>query len=247
MVLRVDFHTHTQCSIDGRHSLEQMTAAAKAAGLDAMAITDHDQCTPLPPEQNGVLLIPACEISTQAGHITGLFLEQPIDFDTLCKDGRPTGQAAVEEIHRCGGLAAAAHPFQRPGVSGDRLPAGLDAVEGVNARANFKVPNANALARQWATEHHLPIIGGSDGHSAGEVGNGCTDVECTERSLASLKEAVRQGRCTPLLRRHTTHWEKGLSQLEKARKRGGILRRAKALAYVVCCAGRDFLHPPKEE
>lgn len=247
MILRVDFHAHTDRSIDGRHSLARMAAAAKAAGLDALAITDHDQCTALPMELDGVLLIPACEISTQAGHITGLFLERPIDFASLCKDGRPTGQAAVEAIHRCGGLAAAAHPFQRPGVTGDRLPAGLDALEGVNARANFKVPDANALARQWAADHNIPAIGGSDAHGWAEVGNGYAEVDCAEKTLAALKEAVVLGRCRPVLRRHTRHREKALSQLAKARKRGGLLRLYKALAYVVFCLFRDLLHAPKEE
>ena len=193
MTLRVDLHIHTDHSIDGRHSLERMAAAAKQAGLDAMAITDHDQCTPLPPELEGVLLIPACEISTQVGHITGLFLDRPVAFDTLCKDGRPTGQAAVEEIHRCGGLAVAAHPFQKPGVDGSRLPPGLDAVEGVNARANFKVSDANAKARQWAMDHHLPAVGGSDSHGFQEVGNGYTEVDCPEKALSALKEAITAG------------------------------------------------------
>lgn len=247
MTLRVDLHIHTDRSIDGRHSLERMAAAAKQAGLDAIAITDHDQCTPLPPELEGVLLIPACEISTQVGHITGLFLDRPVAFDTLCKDGRPTGQAAVEEIHRCGGLAVAAHPFQKPGVDGSRLPPGLDAVEGVNARANFKVSDANAKARQWAMDHHLPAVGGSDSHGFQEVGNGYTEVDCPEKNLSALQEAITAGRCRPVLRRHTTHREKGLSQLAKARKRGGVLRTGKALAYVVFCLYRDLLHAPKEE
>lgn len=247
MMLRVDLHVHTDRSIDGRHSLERMATAAKQAGLDAIAITDHDQCTPLPSELEGVLLIPACEISTQVGHITGLFLDHPIDFDTLCKNGRPTGEAVVAEIHRCGGLAVAAHPFQKPGVDGSRLPPGLDAVEGVNARANYKVPDANAKARQWAVDHHLPAVGGSDGHGCREVGNGYTEIDCPEKTLSALKEAIAAGRCRPVLHRHTTHREKGLSQLAKARKRGGVLRTGKALAYVLFCLYRDLLHAPKEE
>ena len=41
-----DLHVHTAASLDGRSSLEDLTAAAAAAGLHAMAVTDHDQCTP---------------------------------------------------------------------------------------------------------------------------------------------------------------------------------------------------------
>ena len=73
----VDLHVHTAASPDGRSSLADLAAAAKRAGLDAMAICDHDLCTPVPEALEGVLLIPACEVSTRAGHITGLFLDGP--------------------------------------------------------------------------------------------------------------------------------------------------------------------------
>jgi DNA polymerase (family 10) len=40
--IRGDCHSHTDAS-DGRHSLEEMALAARAAGLDYLAITDHSQ------------------------------------------------------------------------------------------------------------------------------------------------------------------------------------------------------------
>ena len=78
-----DLHVHTAASPDGRSSLEDLTAAAAAAGLQALAVTDHDRCTPVPAAMNGILLIPGCELSTRAGHITGLFLERPVDLAAL--------------------------------------------------------------------------------------------------------------------------------------------------------------------
>ena len=47
-IYRVDLHLHTAASPDGRSSLEGIAKAAKAAGLDAIAVTDHDLCTPVP-------------------------------------------------------------------------------------------------------------------------------------------------------------------------------------------------------
>ena len=44
----------------------------------------------MPAELEGVLLIPGCEVSTQSGHITGLFLERPLDLKKLRRDGLPT-------------------------------------------------------------------------------------------------------------------------------------------------------------
>ena len=112
-LFRADLHVHTSASPDGRSSLEAVARAARAAGLDAVAITDHDLCTPVPASLEGVLLIPGCEVSTRAGHITGLFLDRPLPLEAL---GRlPAPEDAVAAIHQAGGLAVLAHPFHRPG------------------------------------------------------------------------------------------------------------------------------------
>ncbi len=39
--MRIDFHTHTTCS-DGQYTPEELVQKAAAAGICAMAITDHD-------------------------------------------------------------------------------------------------------------------------------------------------------------------------------------------------------------
>ena len=110
----VDLHVHTSASPDGRPSLEEIARAARRAGLDAVAITDHDLCTPVPETLEGVLLIPGCEVSTRIGHITGLFLDRPLPLEEM---GRlPEPEAAVEAIRDAGGLAVLADPYQRPGA-----------------------------------------------------------------------------------------------------------------------------------
>ena len=147
-IYRVDLHLHTAASPDGRSSLEGIAKAAKAAGLDAIAVTDHDLCTPVPAALDGVLLIPGCEVSTAAGHITGLFLERPLPLEAL--GHLPAPEAAVEAIREAGGLAVLAHPYQRPGAAPEQFTFPLDAVEAVNARACFKVPEANEKAAAGA-------------------------------------------------------------------------------------------------
>ena len=39
--MRIDFHTHTTCS-DGQYTPEELVQKAAAAGICALAITDHD-------------------------------------------------------------------------------------------------------------------------------------------------------------------------------------------------------------
>ena len=163
-IYRVDLHLHTAASPDGRSSLEGIAKAAKTAGLDAIAVTDHDLCTPVPAALEGVLLIPGCEVSTAAGHITGLFLERPLPLEAL--GHLPAPEAAVEAIREAGGLAVLAHPYQRPGAAPEQFTFPLDAVEAVNARACFKVPEANEKAAALAQKRGLPAVGGSDAHDA---------------------------------------------------------------------------------
>ena len=110
MTFNVDLHVHTDASPDGLHSLAQQASVAGAVAMDAMAVTDHNLCTPVPQRLDGVLMIPGCEVSTTQGHITGLFLEKALDLDALRANGLPTGAQAVAEIHRCGGIAVLAHP-----------------------------------------------------------------------------------------------------------------------------------------
>ena len=61
MKLLADLHVHSRASADGRSSVEALIEAAKARGLAAITVSDHDLCTPLP-ESPDVLLIPGVEI-----------------------------------------------------------------------------------------------------------------------------------------------------------------------------------------
>lgn len=241
MTFKIDLHVHTAASPDGLSSLEELTAAARAAGLDGLAVTDHNLCTPVPQRLNGVLLIPGCEVSTTQGHITGLFLEGPLDLESLRRDGLPDGAEAVAEIHRRGGVAVLAHPYQSRSAEPEGFDFRPDCVEGANARAALKVKEANeraaALARAWG----LPGVGGSDAHSRREVGNAYTRIEAGGLTLAELKGAVLAGSCAPVLVKNTPHLRKGLSQFAQARRRGGLKNRAVGCAYVAYCAGLDIL------
>ena len=238
-VFRVDLHVHTAASPDGRSSLEALALAARDRGLDALAITDHDLCTAVPRELSGVLLIPGCEVSTRAGHITGLFLERTLEpLPPL-----PPPEEAVSAIRRAGGLAVLAHPYARPGAQPEKFSFDLDGIEAVNARACFKVPEANEKAAALAQKRGLPAAGGSDAHDAAEVGNAYTELEAQALTLPALREALAAGRSRAVLRRNTSHFRKGLSQWTKARRGGSLPRLGKAALYLGYCAALDVLRP----
>lgn len=233
MSIKADLHTHTAASFDGRQTLRELTAAAKKAGLDAVAVTEHIQFQPLPEHMNGILLIPGCEFYTDAGHVTGLFLTQPPTIKT-----RQTAREAIDEIHRCGGIAVLAHPYQN--TKERILPPGFDAIETANARADYKQKGANARAVALAEQASLPTIGGSDAHSPREVGNAYTEFSCAECTLTALKEAILRKDCKAVLRKNTPHRMIGLSQLTRRRKMGGLKNLCIGLLFLIKCTLKDI-------
>jgi predicted metal-dependent phosphoesterase TrpH len=69
----IDLHTHSTAS-DGTDPPADVVAAAAAAGLDVLALTDHDTTAGIPEaseaaRRHGVVLVPGAEISCQVGSI----------------------------------------------------------------------------------------------------------------------------------------------------------------------------------
>ena len=197
MLLKADLHVHTEHSPDSRTSLPDAITAAKRAGMDFLAVTDHD-VPPVDevfsqPEREGVLLIPGVEYSTDKGHLLGLFLTVPCPAHT----GRrlPFSEAAAL-IHGCGGVAVLAHPFQHRKEEGKLVPLVpyLDGMETWNGRANRKNPQANAQAAAFAKDYGLLPTAGSDAHLAQEIGNGTITVEAADRTLPAIRTALLDGK-----------------------------------------------------
>ena len=238
MKLLADLHVHSRASIDGRSSLDALIEAAKARGLSAITVSDHDLCTPLP-ARSDMLLIPGAEITSSNGHILGLFLEKPIDFDAL--GPYPVPEKAIEEIHVCGGLAVLAHPFAPVKLTeAEILELPFDAIETANARAMLK-KGANEKARLLAEKAGLPGTGGSDAHCARELGGCVTEFGC-EPTLAAMKRALREGRCRAKEVRPCKWVFKGLSKLRREKNCGTFSSRCKAFVYFCACIARDIFH-----
>ncbi|WP_338865318.1 CehA/McbA family metallohydrolase [Myxococcus stipitatus] len=103
------FHVHSTRS-DGRGSPLAVARAAKAAGLDFVVLTDHNDFTPPAPTWvDGVLLVPGVEISTSAGHLVAFGMERPL---AGMQRWMPAGDA-VRAVHEAGGMTVLAHPVQR--------------------------------------------------------------------------------------------------------------------------------------
>lgn len=248
--MRADLHVHSVRSHDGVLDPAEIVSAAKARGIGAVAICDHDKsptadCFPMQ-ERNGVWLIPGIEYGTEHGHLLGLFLTRAVAEPQA--GSRITFADASTEIRAAGGLAILAHPFERAHDFAARAAAlvpllpYIDGIEVFNSRADYKYGGANAAARNFADTHGLLCVtAGSDAHRAGEVGNAYVDLPDV-REAQALRAALIAGgkpcgRCSP---RHNI----ALSQLTKAkRKKLGVRRTAQAVALLFYLTGKDIFRP----
>ena len=234
MTVYADLHVHSNASYDGRSSLTELAEAAKALGLNAIAIADHDVFTDVSGEYP-VLMIPAMEITTTGGHILGLFLKSAPRF-VYGENAAPTPEETIAEIRRCGGLAVIAHPFRPQKLTEQELISlQADGIESENARSATIDPETNRKAAQLPARFHT---GGSDAHCTEELGGCISRIECDALTLDGLRQAIENGCITPEFH-HACRWKyKGLSQWQK-RRHAPLPQRVKALTYLTLCVLRD--------
>ena len=195
---RADLHMHTTASDGWPTPTELVDHAARRAGLNVIAVTDHDtiegalRAADHAAKRKRLHVIVGEEVSSRDGHIIGLFLERRV------KAGM-SGAATVHAIHDQGGLAVAAHPFWRTtrqvrngkvhGVGWLAAELDFDGVEVENATPGFYVLNQMA--------HHLNLglgaaeLGGSDAHIVDAVGRAFTEFAGT--TPAALRKAIENG------------------------------------------------------
>jgi hypothetical protein len=130
--VRCVMHAHSGLSHDSRGNQAQLVAAAKAAGVRAVFMTEHPQADRkwvtegLRGEKDGVLFVPGAELSD------GLLVwrADKADFEPGMKAG-----PVIERVKGAGGVAFVAHPEQRKQDSDWELPA-FDGMEIYNTHAD---------------------------------------------------------------------------------------------------------------
>jgi carbohydrate binding protein with CBM11 domain len=137
-------HVHTTRS-DGTGSVDEVLRAAAGAGLKFVIVTDHGDGTrapDLPDYRNGVLYIDAVEVSTRDGHVVALGI--PKTPYPLAGEGRDV----VEDIHRLGGIAIAAHPGSpKSELQWTDWNAPIDGLEWLNADSEWRDERGWTLVR----------------------------------------------------------------------------------------------------
>jgi Glycosyltransferase Family 4/PHP domain len=201
-----DLHMHTDHSHDCATPVEVLLTTARAQGLGAIAVTDHNEISgalaarELAREMDiGVRVIVGEEVKTaEEGEVIGLFIEELI----------PRGmslQETVAEIRRQGGLVYVPHPFDRLHSVPDyehllKIVADVDAIEVFNPRVAIGAFNEEAA--RFAAKYRIVAGAGSDSHVAqglGSVRIRMRDFDGPTEFLQSLRDADIVTRPTSLL------------------------------------------------
>jgi predicted metal-dependent phosphoesterase TrpH/glycosyltransferase involved in cell wall biosynthesis len=201
-LIDVDLHMHTDHSPDCATPVEVLLASARAEGLGAIAVTDHNEVSgalEAVRKASGIKVIVGEEIKTaNQGEVIGLFLHEKIPRGL-------TLAATVAEIRRQGGLVYVPHPFDRLHAVPDyehmlAILDEIDAIEVFNPRV--AISSFNEEAARFAAKYRLTAGAGSDSHVAAGLGSvriRMHDFEGPQEFLESLRDAEIHTKSTSLL------------------------------------------------
>ncbi|WP_053205624.1 PHP domain-containing protein [Jiangella muralis] len=191
--LACDFHAHTLHS-DGSLPIAGLAALAVEAGLDVLAVTDHNTVShhaslPSVGSRYGVTLLPGQEVTTDRGHANAFGPIPWVDF-------REPPSSWVSAVAASGGLLSINHP-----LSGDCA---------WHHPLDVRPPLAEIFHHSWmAHEWTGPLawwtawglstvpIGGSDFHSPADgrpLGRPVTWVAAASPAVPDVLDALRAGR-----------------------------------------------------
>ncbi len=206
----IDLHAHTaprsNCSTT---TLEELVASARAHGLDALCITEHDVRWPDDElaDASRLLdfpLIPGVELTTDVGHVLAFGpLEKPLWMGYTLEE-------LISETERTGTALVLPHPVRatagQRAVLGGRTPPSPDAVA---AMPQWSAVHAIEVASTQTTtlEHTLtaaalavvprPAVGASDAHGPGLAGMFATHVDGRVTNAVELAAEIRAGHVAP--------------------------------------------------
>ena len=202
-MLRTELHCHNSfsnfhvgadeppydCDVSVRDQLER----ARGAGLDAVFVTNHNtldgyaqmlECRDSHEKFAGISVFPAEEVTTDTGaHVLAYGIREPIPA------GLPLDEV-IDEVSRQDGVSSAPHPFSLI----DALREGAarcDMIEAFNSN-NVDILS-NMRASEFAIEHGMTAVAGSDSHVLATFGR-CVNLVDSDNGLDAVLHAMRHGR-----------------------------------------------------
>jgi hypothetical protein len=193
-----ELHSHSEHS-DGGVTVLDAIHRARAGGLDFLAITDHNTISQniIRPDDPGMLVIPAMELTSFWGHTNFLGLTRPVE-DWRCRSPSDVVDR-MAEARANGATVVINHPFQNS--AGGKWQSGFDApFDALEIWNGLWTPmNAQALAfwqEMLVAGRQVPVTGGSDFHlkNRRRHGHPSNRLRVSGFSIADILAAVRAGR-----------------------------------------------------
>ncbi len=203
----IDLHTHTRLgSPDSFLDPDELVERSKAAGLDAIVLSEHDHTWSRDDiaalsHRHDFLVIPGLEVSTDRGHILVYGVEV---YDPSMREA----ETLADEVERLNAAMVAAHPyrlhqpmnwldpddFERSveRVLVDPAYQRVHAIEVLNGHGTRK---QNRFSEAVATRLGLPGTAGTDSHQVSDIGKAATYFERDIRDERDLVREILAGRC----------------------------------------------------
>ena len=206
----IDLHAHTaprsNCS---RTTLEELVETARARGLDALCITEHDVRWPDDElaDASRLLdfpLIPGVELTTDVGHVLAYGpLRKPLWMGYTLSE-------LMEECEQSDTALVLPHPLRRyageRAVRGGRIPPTAEEivalpqwemVHAIEAASTQTTVLEHTLTAAALAVHPRPAVASSDAHGPGLAGAFATEIDAVVRTAAELAREIRAGHVRP--------------------------------------------------
>jgi hypothetical protein len=192
-VLAGDFHAHSSMWSNGMLTPWGLVLQARRAGLDVLAVTGHNEVWDAKVARafarrfGGPTVVVGQEIHTAARHVVAAGIDRVVDF-------RLPLEQQLDDIHRQGGVAIAAHPVKKfnPRFS-DAAVERLDGTELCRPVIYFDRKTAGEL-EAFAARGSMTPIGSSDFHGWARLGDCRTYLFASDDSESAVIEAIRAHR-----------------------------------------------------
>ncbi|WP_434975493.1 CehA/McbA family metallohydrolase [Streptomyces mesophilus] len=199
---RGDCHMHSWYS-DGKRTLAEIAAAARAAGLDFINSSEHNTHAAhahwAPEAGDDLLILTGEEITTRNGHIVALGMDPGtfVDWRYRARDNR-FGHYA-REVRRAGGLVVPAHPHAT--CIGCNWKFGFGEADAVEVWNGPFTPDDEVSLQSWDNTLQAnrgtwtPAMGSSDAHTPNDrIGTPQTVVLADDLTREAILAGIKAGR-----------------------------------------------------
>ncbi len=203
---RGDCHLHTVYS-DGKRTLEQLAALARAAGLDFINSSDHNtngaHAYLGPYADDDLLILTGEEITTRNGHFLAIGVDGGTWIDWRYRARDDAFERFARQVRRAGGIVVPAHPYGTSLASQWKF--GYDDADAIEVWNGPWTPDDEVSLLTWdnlltgaarrGDGQWIPAMGNSDAHRDPDVvGLPQTVVFADGLDRRSLQAGIRAGR-----------------------------------------------------